>query len=392
MFKTVAFRLTQVLLGLVAGLILSEFVVGIWFPPGAEDRYYAWQPRLAAVFKPDPAILPGTTTPSHFSISSQGIRGDEFSTAQTYRILAIGGSTTECLYLDDLKTWTHLLQVGLNAAVARNVWVGNVGKSGMDTRHHILYMQYLLPQLPRIDAVVMLVGVNDLWHFALDTTPEKTTEQVELSRAFWQTPPADPLNESFYKKTTLWHLGRLIRNAWDQRQQPVRGFAQDAEGRIFAELKERRRHAAEFTDDLPDLAPSLDLYARNLNTLVDLAQARSVRLIFVTQPSMWDPQVTQPDNDLLWSGARENLGDVNSPAGHPDRYYSVRALDRAMARYNDAVLDVCRARGVECVDLARIMPRNSTVFYDDVHFNENGASMVANILSDYLSRRAPFNP
>ena len=391
MFKRMAFRLTQVFLGLAAGLLLSEFLVGMWFPAGATNRYYPWEPHLSAVLKPDPAILPGTTSPSHFTINSQGIRGDEFSAAQSYRILAIGGSTTECLYLDDSKVWTRLLQTNLNAAHQPNVWVGNIGKSGLDSRHHIFYMQYFLPQLSKIDAVVILVGVNDLGHFALETAPEKTTEQIEFSRAFAQIPQMDPPNAPIYKKTALWQLGRRIRSAWDEQKQPVRGFVQDAEGKIYAGLRDRRQRA-EITDDLPDLTPMLKAYAGNLNTLVNLAQAQSVRLIFMTQPSMWALQMSARDNALLWQGVSENPGDLNGPAGHPDRYYSVRALDRAMAQYNDILLGVCQARHVECVDLAKILPRDTTVFYDDVHFNASGAQKVADALADYLTQHAPFTP
>ena len=140
--RTVLFRSVQVWLGLLAGLTIGELAVGIVLPTKAGERYYAWEPGLKVVFKPNPAILPGTMVPSRFSINSQGIRGDEISPAHTYRLLAIGGSTTECLYLDDAKTWTQVLQDDLNETPSRAAWVGNAGKSGLDTRHHIFYLQY----------------------------------------------------------------------------------------------------------------------------------------------------------------------------------------------------------------------------------------------------------
>lgn len=390
MFNKIALRLSQILLGLVAGLLLSEFLVRIWFPAEAEDRYFPWQPHLSAVFKPDPSIMPGTTSPTHFTINSQGIRGDELTGTTTYRILAIGGSTTECLYLDDAQTWTRQLQTDLNSA-QQNVWVGNIGKSGLDTRHNIFHLQYFVPQMQKIDAVVILVGVNDMGHFALETAPEKTTEAIELSRAFWQIPRVDPPNDPFYKKTALWHLGRRIRYAWDQQQQPVRGFVQDTDGAVYTGLRARRQRA-QIIDDLPDLTPMLKAYANNLNRLVDLAQPQFVRLIFMTQPSMWDPQMSASNAALLWQGVTEMPGALKGPADHPDRYYSIRALDRAMTQYNDVVLGVCRARNVECVDLARMLPRDTTVFYDDVHFNASGAKQVADTLARYLLQRAPFHP
>lgn len=61
-----------------------------------------------------------------------------------------------------------------------------------------------------------------------------------------------------------------------------------------------------------------------------------------------------------------------------------------MKRYNDAVLEVCKAEGLECIDLSHL-EEDTTVFYDDVHFNEAGARKVARILADYLQARPPFN-
>jgi hypothetical protein len=53
---------------------------------------------------------------------------------------------------------------------------------------------------------------------------------------------------------------------------------------------------------------------------------------------------------------------------------------------------VCRERGLECVDLAAKLPRDTSVFYDDCHFNESGARRVAEVLAEHLLGRAPFGP
>ena len=73
-----------------------------------------------------------------------------------------------------------------------------------------------------------------------------------------------------------------------------------------------------------------------------------------------------------------------------DYYYTAEALARGMAAYNKRLLDICAERQVECIDLATALPKDTTVFYDDVHFNESGSKQVAQILADYLLRHAPF--
>jgi len=55
-----------------------------------------------------------------------------------------------------------------------------------------------------------------------------------------------------------------------------------------------------------------------------------------------------------------------------------------------ASLRICQERRVECLDLAPLLEKDTTVFYDDVHFNESGARKVAQAVSRYVLEREPF--
>jgi hypothetical protein len=63
---------------------------------------------------------------------------------------------------------------------------------------------------------------------------------------------------------------------------------------------------------------------------------------------------------------------------------------RGMQAYNDTLLEVCKTRGVECIDLAGILPKSDTIFYDDVHFSDKGSLMTADVVFKYLSKKNPF--
>ena len=78
-------------------------------------------------------------------------------------------------------------------------------------------------------------------------------------------------------------------------------------------------------------------------------------------------------------------------AGPGNEYYSTEVLAETMALYNGALLDVCRRRGAECVDLATALPRTPKIFYDDAHFTEFGAATVADHLAAYLLSTEPLN-
>lgn len=62
-----------------------------------------------------------------------------------------------------------------------------------------------------------------------------------------------------------------------------------------------------------------------------------------------------------------------------------------MAQFNARVLKVCRDRRLECIDLDRYVPRTLESFYDDVHFNESGSRLVAEIVAQHLERMPQFN-
>src|SRR5260370_37805028 len=100
---------------------------------------------------------------------------------------------------------------------------------------------------------------------------------------------------------------------------------------------------------------------------------------------MWKPGLSEELNSLLWLGG---VGDFQRKSAKP--YYSVEALANGMKQYNDVLLRVCRQRGIESVDLS-YLEKDTTVFYDDVHFNEGGARKVSSVLASYFLGHYPFN-
>jgi lysophospholipase L1-like esterase len=353
---------------------LGEAVLRVVSP----DAFYVWPPHLHQVLHPTPDVMPGVSGPSRFEINSIGMRGDELSKDRDFHILALGGSTTECLYLDQTEAWPHLLQNLLGP----RAWVGNAGRSGLHTRHHRLQADKLLDQLPRMDAVIVLTGVNDLSvRLSQDRAwkPADLTDAKELSgllqEAFAIRPPRF-VEGPFYKKTVLWQmvkrLGRTFRSG---------GASQDAPGRVYEIWRRHRREAPRLRQQLPDLGPALAEYADNLRAIARSAARHHARIVFVTQPSLWREDLPPDLQRLLWLGG---VGRFQKKAGH--EYYSMSALAAGMDAYNRTLLATCRQiPGAVCVDLAAALPQDTTVFYDDVHFNEAGSRRVAEILAQRLS-------
>jgi len=356
------------------------------------DAYYVWPPNLRRVLHPDESILHGISGPSRLTINSFGVRGGPFSPRQRYRILAVGGSTTICSYLDDSETWTHVLQQRLNDRLGpETTWVGNVGRPGHKTLHHVVQVEKLLAQYPEIDAVMLLVGINDMAPYLARSLGVEVGEAVEVPPRPSPTAVSKLAFSIFpgWDEASPWYLRTAVGRWWTIHLKPqveVSGAPeQDERGSIVKLLRDFRKQAAAFRRELPDLTAALGDYARNLNAIVDRAEAEEVRVIFLTQPSLWREDLSPAERDLLWGGGP---GLSRSEAGAT--YYSVEALAEAMDRYNRTLLRVCRERGVECIDLQAELARDATFFTDDAHFTELGARRVAEIVADHLLDTEPL--
>jgi lysophospholipase L1-like esterase len=371
------------LLGCVVALLLGEISLRVCC--GDLDFYAMHDPNIAVTNQLPPGLIRGVRKKFRYSINRQGMRGDNYpENASTYRILTMGGSTTICSFLDDSKAWPALLQKKLQqTANSRLVWVGNIGKSGLTTRSHVLQMCYLTPQYPA-DAVLLLVGINDLvlriWgdenydpHF-LDNAENKS---LLMFKTFTILP--DSLYHPFYKNFGLWKLARRTKSY-------LKNYVSEAS--LLAEIKRSRDllRYGRAIDTLPDLENALEEYASNLAQIIQAAKGQNLRLIMMTQPVWWNARMTAAERASLLP-----LGSIGyaAPSIKYD-YYSVEILAECMRLYNDKLVSTCRQFGVEYIDLAACVPQTAQVFYDDCHFTEHGAEIVAAAVADYLNERTPF--
>src|SRR5207248_11640050 len=153
---------------LAAEALVASFV---YFGSGinpftSSPPFHTRRPRQHLIFRPDEAAYPGIMGVSHYTTNSLGLRGPEFHARETeYRILTIGGSTTECTYLDDSETWQSLLMQRLNQQGGRRkVLVVSAGISGYPTVNHLRFVAES-PLMKQVDALVFLSGADDFSQF-----------------------------------------------------------------------------------------------------------------------------------------------------------------------------------------------------------------------------------
>ena len=328
------------------------------------------------------AITSGSSGTKTYTINRLGLRGPmppKFG--PVYKIVAIGGSTTICTFLDDSEAWPQLLMTRINASeTSLPVWVGNAGIDGVNSVNHLVLMQWL-PGALWADMVIFLVGVNDLQaSLAFEGAPTQTF--LEKDAQFQGDLPAGTLWRSKYPRYRRLKLFTLI-------QQAIRNVAQRLDPppamTPSSLVEQRRQRAASAVVPLPDLSTGLKEYRTRILALASRCRDLKQRCLFLTQPSLWRDDLRPDEQRLLWFGYTGRFK-------HPKGYVSAGNMARAMDMYNQTLLEVCRESRLECFDIASRIPKDTSAFDDDVHFTANGSRLVAQALQQYLLSRAPFGP
>ena len=343
-WKRFSAKLAAACVAVVCSLVVAELALGFLFKP---VPFHLRTAGLQSEFQPLPKHLPGVSGASQFRVNSLGIRGEELpARSEAYRILCVGGSTTECTYLDDQETWPDLLMQRLNAEPhQKKVWVGNAGMAGYDSVHH-----YQLVQnddfVGQFDCIVMLVGFND------------------LARLLRHAPPGGQTPYPYWRKTRLASIAYNLL---------LGGVYHDKTGAVYENWREERRRAGK-TATVADLSAGLSAYQDTLHAIIAVSKSHNCRLVFATQPVLWKEGLTSEQEALLWMG---DLAD--------GRYLEPAAARHAMDAYNAVLCTTARDENVELVELDSLSG-HADIFYDDCHFTEQGARAVANLLAARLSR------
>jgi lysophospholipase L1-like esterase len=367
--RLLAFAVTALL-----ALVACELGLRACAPP---EAFRIWTPNVAAVFTPRPDVLPGISGPSRFRVDPLGFRSDGRRNAEEPALLALGGSTTECLYLDQTEAWPALLEAELRARSPRGAWVANAGRSGRTTRDHVTQVRHLLAQHD-FERVLLLTGVNDLctW-LATGTVPEASAPD-DLARAFDVVPRA-LAGGPWWKRTAAWHLARRARERWS----PA-ALAQDPEGDVYVRWRAHRQAAPRVRTELPEMTAVLAAFAAELRAIDALCRAAGSELVLVTQPALWSAELAPEHEALLWMGG---VGAFQSAPGC--EFYAPAALAAGLRRFDAELTAVAAERGRVLLDLASELDGDPRCFYDDVHFNEAGARRVADFLARELAALPP---
>lgn len=290
--------------------------------------------------------------------NSLGFRGPELPANfdKALSIVAVGGSTTEEYYLSDEKTWPFLLEQKLKQSHPA-VWVNNAGLDGHSTYGHgILLKSYLLKLKPKY--IIFLIGLNDIERSDLNPGFDNTL----LKGSYLST--VDYVAEKSELANLILNIGRTL----EARKKAVLHSSID-----LAKMHSLESSADKGSSSLKKQAVYVAAFKKRVEDLVGATRQNGITPILMTQPVLWG-DVTDPTT-------KTKLGDLEVKEGINARLYW-----QILQLYNDATRQVGRENNIKLVDLANEMPKDSLYYYDGLHYTNEGARKISEILYSDLNR------
>lgn len=330
-------KFLSIVFGVLFAFFLCEIVLRIYNP--FQSRVRGNEIILKSNYKRKSVIEPrinGLDPVVFYSSNSIGFRGPEppkkWDEATT--IVTIGGSTTECSLLSDDSTWPAKLYKKLGPNVP-NLWLNNAGMDGCSSYGHLILMRDYIVKL-KPDYAIFLVGINDL---VKSSFSNEDGFLINRSEAWWR----KLLKKSEFI-TTMSNLYEAIKS---QKAKVAHGSnPNDYKNNDLNVADSNIRIATE--EKLKKFIPE---YINRLKSILDICKANGIKPIFITQPK---------------------FDDVNA--------YSWQVMEK----YNDAMIGLCSKENVPCIDLGRQMPKELSLYYDQIHYTNAGAERIAQILTPQI--------
>jgi lysophospholipase L1-like esterase len=274
-------------------------------------------------------------------------------------IAFLGGSTTECVYVDEDNRFPYLAGRLLERQTRLKVNSYNAGRSGNNTLHCLNVLLNKVVNL-KPDIVVLMENINDLAILMYD----KTYWNNHPSRSpLLEKPPnfktvGRDLEQTFHlvRDLTFPNLSRELK-----RLSPFGGQGKKDE---FHGVRGKK------------ITINQDLLVRefslNLQTFINICRAREITPVLMTQAS----RLTESPDPLI----RKLMQSLEVSQG-----ITYTDFKGAFDRLNQTIRDLGAKNQVLVIDLAREIPPVKENIADVAHFNDQGSRLVAERIAGDLT-------
>ena len=350
-------NLLALILGLIVAILILELFLQFCNPLGFRQKGNKIVLPSNEVKTFENTEIKGLDSVIQHTKNSLGFRGSERPPEidNLTSIIAVGGSTTECFFISDGKEWVALLSKKL-ASIHDEFWINNAGLDGHSTfGHQILLEDFLIKLKPNY--LIFLVGCNDIGredlnqYDKLKLKPDDSWEMYIRNNSGIFSLFMNIRRSLLAKKERLWHSGVDFRKLELLDSIPGK--------KINQMLKRHEIHATSFES--------------RLKKLTQTCRSNNIVPILMTQPTVAGEGYDDAVNLNL-----ERMKYCDDLGG--------KAYWKKLELYNDRTRKLSENENILLIDLAEKMPKSTELFYDCVHFTNEGAEAVAQIVFESLKK------
>ena len=353
--------------------VFSLFIAAQTAAPSLlRSDYFIVQPNFQKITVFEDEAVHGLSGRHHISVDERGFRItkpiDYEKKPEGFRIFAIGGSTTQMIYIDDRKTWTHLLQEKLSKDYHGNVEVINTGLAGTRAEQGLGTLKKIVKFHP--DLAVFLVGTNDWRRHILN--------QV-IGNSSGASPSYPWENFSFYNSL----IGRVYSSVVLKRKRDAENRDKNQiETEIFLKNSESAHLKRARCDKGTDVNLPLDFprhvsvaFEEALKGIKAMCEKNGLTCMLLTQPHGYKPGARGKFREELSCMNRWKAPEV--PDGTEYVFRDVDRMGSIAEFYNNYTMHFARANHLLYCDVAAKVEPTNEMFFDEVHYTEQGSEKVA---------------
>ena len=283
-------------------------------------------------------------------------------------IVFLGGSTTECLFVDEETRWPYLAGRRLEESLSVAVNSYNAGGPGNHSMHsnHILLAK-LLPKDP--DMVVLMHCVNDLKYLTYTGSYWSNYDDRLLKRAIIVTTRRNRERADVFAPWA--GVKQLMNHTFPEVYQRALNIKRkltspaNKSSKSADEWEQFRHRPLKY-----DLDAISQQFAQSLTIFCTTCRAYEIEPVLMTQAH----RGTAPTSDILqlWKVATAGMN------------YDFEKFVQHYVRFNNVIRQVATEQQALLIDLEKQVPPKPEFMYDLVHFNNRGSRLVAQIITDQL--------
>ena len=340
-----------------------------------DNNYITLKPNLNKTVNVMPNSLSGINGVQRIITDEKGFRNTKKinylkENDNGLRIFAIGGSTTEQIYLDQEKTWTHLLQKQLDEKYDNlNFEVINTGVSGLRALHHIATLKKITEYYP--DIIIFLIGIND-WNNHIKKNYDYN--QKNNYQKFIDNLPRFITDLSYQKTIGIYLKTSKIKLIFGKKEK---------NNDSHKELTKNYFPAGSlFKKDVRKFKPNdvLQSYKDQLSEINFICDNNKINCILLTQPNGYKKEAKKEYKKLFWLTPPEENFTLD-----------FESLIYISKLYNNYMIEFANQNNKLLCDLdSKILPSTKHM-YDDTHYNTKGAEIFSKSLLNCIDENNVIN-